>query len=72
MRAPASRAWTFVKKKRNVRQNCWACPADAVLVASTGVIGMQIPEDKISAGIEKLAAAKTDTLKAGNDAAKPL
>ena len=29
-------------------------PTDAVLVASTGVIGMQIPVDKITAGIEKL------------------
>ena len=30
-------------------------PADAVLVASTGVIGMQIPVDRITAGVEKLA-----------------
>lgn len=33
---------------------------------------MQIPEDRICAGIEKLAAAKTDTLKAGNDAARAI
>ena len=39
-------------------------PTDAVLVASTGVIGMQIPVDKITAGIEKLVAAKADTLEA--------
>lgn len=44
-------------------------PTDAVLVASTGVIGMQIPVDKITAGIEKLVAAKADTLEAGFDAA---
>ena len=44
-------------------------PTDAVLVASTGVIGMQIPVDKITAGIEKLVAAKADTLEAGSDAA---
>ena len=42
---------------------------DGVLVASTGVIGMQIPVDKITAGIEKLVAAKADTLEAGSDAA---
>lgn len=47
-------------------------PADAVLVASTGVIGMQIPVDRITAGIEKLAAAKSDTLEAGLDAAKAI
>ena len=44
-------------------------PTDAVLVASTGVIGMQIPVDKITAGIKKLVAAKADTLEAGSDAA---
>ena len=43
--------------------------ADSVLVASTGVIGMQIPVDKITAGIKKLVTAKADTLEAGSDAA---
>ncbi len=47
-------------------------PAEAVLVASTGVIGMQLPVDRITAGIEKLVAAKADTLEAGLDAAKAI
>ena len=47
-------------------------PADAVLVASTGVIGNQLPVDKITAGIEKLAAAKAATAEAGLDAAKAI
>lgn len=47
-------------------------PEDAVLVASTGVIGMQLPLDRITAGIEKLAAAKADTPEAGLDAAKAI
>ena len=47
-------------------------PADSVLVASTGVIGMQMPVDRLCAGIEKLAAAKTGTLDAGLDAAKAI
>ncbi len=47
-------------------------PAEAVLVASTGVIGMQLPLDRITAGIEKLVAAKSDTLEAGLDAAKAI
>ena len=47
-------------------------PAEAVLVASTGVIGMQMPVDRITAGIEKLAAAKNDTLEAGHDAARAI
>ena len=47
-------------------------PAMAVLVASTGVIGMQLPRDRIQAGIEKLAAAKSDTAEAGLNAAKAI
>lgn len=47
-------------------------PADSVLVASTGVIGMQLPVDRITEGIKKLAAAKADTLEAGLDAAKAI
>ena len=41
-------------------------------MASTGVIGMQLPLDRITAGIEKLAKAKADTLEAGLDAAKAI
>ena len=47
-------------------------PAEAVLVASTGVIGMQLPVDRITAGIKKLVEAKADTLEAGLDAAKAI
>ena len=47
-------------------------PADAVLVASTGVIGMQMPVDRLCAGIDKLVAAKEATLEAGLDAAKAI
>ncbi len=47
-------------------------PKDAVLVGSTGVIGMQLPVDRICAGIEKLAAARADTLEAGLEAAKAI
>ncbi len=45
---------------------------DAVLVASTGVIGNQIPVDKLLAGVEKLAAAKADTQEAGTLAAEAI
>lgn len=47
-------------------------PADAVLVASTGVIGMQMPVDRLCAGIDKLVAAKAATPEAGLDAAKAI
>ncbi len=47
-------------------------PAEAVLLGSTGVIGKQLPIDKIQAGVETLAAAKSDSLEAGNAAAKAI
>lgn len=47
-------------------------PADAVLVGSTGVIGNQLPMDRITAGIEKLAAAKAATADAAADAARAI
>lgn len=47
-------------------------PEDSVLVASTGVIGMQLPIDRITAGVEKLAEVKADTLDAGTLAAEAI
>ena len=47
-------------------------PEDSVLVASTGVIGMQLPMDRIAAGVEKLAAAKDGSEKEGLEAAKAI
>ena len=44
-------------------------PAEGVLVASTGVIGAQIPVDKIEAGIVALAPALSDTREAAAEAA---
>ena len=46
--------------------------AEGVLIGSTGVIGMQMPMDKVTAGIEKLAAAKQATREAGHQAAKAI
>ena len=47
-------------------------PTESVLLGSTGVIGKQLPIDRIRAGVEKLAAAKSDSLEAGNAAAKAI
>lgn len=44
-------------------------PSDAVLLGSTGVIGMQLPLDRICGGIDKLVAVKSGTLEAGHEAA---
>lgn len=47
-------------------------PADAVLVASTGVIGMQMPVDRLCAGIDKLVEEKAATPEAGLAAAQAI
>lgn len=47
-------------------------PAEAVLVASTGVIGMQLPMDKILNGVNLLANAKGDSLEHGTLASKAI
>lgn len=47
-------------------------PVSSVLVASTGVIGMQLPMDRIRDGVALLADAKADTEEAGMEAAKAI
>ena len=47
-------------------------PVDSVCVASTGVIGMQLPVDRMVEGVKLLAAAKQEGLEAGNRAAEAI
>ena len=47
-------------------------PTDAVLVASTGVIGMQLPMNRICDGIRSMAPRLSGELAAGNVAAKAI
>ena len=47
-------------------------PVSSVLVASTGVIGMQLPMDRIRDGVALLANAKADTEEAGLEAEKAI
>lgn len=46
--------------------------AAGVLVGSTGVIGMQLPLERIQKGVELLVASKSKTKEAGNLAAKAI
>ena len=45
---------------------------DGVLIGSTGVIGKQMPIDRLVAGIDALAGKKNDTLENGTEAAKAI
>lgn len=47
-------------------------PMSSVLVASTGVIGMQLPIDRIRDGVAMLADSRSDSEEAGLEAAKAI
>ena len=48
------------------------CPAEAVLLGSTGVIGPNLPLDRLTAGVAKMAAALSDSLEAGTAASRAI
>ena len=62
----------YCKDTADKAAEVFGVPTEAVLLGSTGVIGKQLPIDRIRAGVEKLAAAKAGTLEAGNAAAKAI
>lgn len=47
-------------------------PEDSVLLGSTGVIGFQLPMDKITAGVQALAKAKRPGIEAGTEASEAI
>lgn len=51
---------------------CLGISKEAVLIGSTGVIGMQLPIDRIEYGVEILAESKANTLQAGTLAAEAI
>ena len=51
---------------------CLGIEENSVLVGSTGVIGFQLPIDRIRAGVRMLSAAKRPGLEAGTEAAKAI
>lgn len=51
---------------------CLNIPEDSVLVASTGVIGMQLPIDRITAGIGSMAPALDGSVMSGTEASKAI
>ncbi len=60
------------KKEAETVSKLLSIPEDSVLLGSTGVIGMQLPMDKILHGIKLLVPSLSDTLEAGTDAAKAI
>lgn len=62
----------YCKTTADVAAEVLKVPADAVLVASTGVIGMQLPMEKLEAGIRAMAPALDGSLESGTAAAQAI
>lgn len=62
----------YCKKTADAAAEALNIPADSVLVASTGVIGMQLPIDRIAGGVRKMAPLLDESLEAGTEAAKAI
>ena len=62
----------YGKKTAECAAEVLAISQDAVLVASTGVIGMQLPMDRIESGIRTMAPELAPSLEAGKRAAKAI
>ena len=62
----------YCKETADMTAEVLGIPSDSVLVASTGVIGMQIPIDRITNGVKAMAPKLSDTIEAGTEAAKAI
>ena len=62
----------YCKKTAEIAAEVLGIPADSVLVASTGVIGKQLPMDKIEAGIRSMAPVLSPAGSAGTLAAEAI
>lgn len=62
----------YCKATADVAAEVLDIPADAVLVASTGVIGMQLPMEKLDAGIRAMAPMLDGSLQSGTAAAQAI
>lgn len=67
-----SEGYGYCKETAKAAAEVLGISEDEVLIASTGVIGMQIPIDKISAGVKVMAPKLSDTIEAGTEAAKAI
>lgn len=62
----------YCKDTAEVTAEVLGIPADSVLVASTGVIGMQLPIDRIANGVKAMAPLLDGSIDAGTAAAKAI
>ena len=64
--------YSYCKATAQVASEALGVDENSVLVASTGVIGMQLPMDRLTAGIRMMAPLLSDTQESGTEAAKAI
>ncbi len=64
--------YLYCRESADIVADVLGVNSDEVLVASTGVIGMQLPMDKIKAGIKAMAPNLSDTREAASLASKAI
>lgn len=62
----------YCREEAQTASKLLGIPENSVLVGSTGVIGMQLPMERISEGIRQLVAAKDSTMEAGTTASRAI
>lgn len=60
---------SYCKRTAETVEEVMQIPAEQVLVASTGVIGMQLPIDRIEEGVKAMISNLSDTIESGQAAA---
>lgn len=64
--------YSYCKATAQAAAEALGVSENSVLVASTGVIGMQLPMDRLTAGIRMMAPLLSDTQESGTEAAKAI
>ena len=64
--------YSYCKETAQAAAEALGVDENSVLVASTGVIGMQLPMDRLTAGIRMMVPLLSDTQESGTEAAKAI
>ena len=72
MPVPRMRVWNTAGRVQKKAAFELGVEENSILLASTGVIGMQLPIERICAGIESLSDSLEQGEKAANEAAKAI
>lgn len=67
-----SKGFKYCKETAEAASKMLGIEAEGILIGSTGVIGMQLPIQKIKNGIAKLVATKNDEIENGTQAARAI